>query len=734
VPQNSLDRIPKVRQPATKARVSGRLAAGVIALALGVHTHAHAQTCGRTISGTTTLVADLVCSGNGLVLDDRAALDCNGHTIRGRSDPADPTDGISADGASNVSIRNCTVKNFDTGIRLVNATNAFVKDNYTENNSTYGIEITRDSTGALIEGNHVLNNGDEGIHISGPFGRDSDHSILGNEIRDNATEGIYMLGSDGNIVAGNDIANHGAAGIYATDHNGDVAEGNVIEANTLWNDRIQLESGSRLNIVAGNTISKTGRGVQIVGDENTITQNIVANANINGIQIEGNDNTITENTITGAATSGISIDGVNNAISCNQVTGNEIGLQFGADATPNTVHLNVIVGNVTGLDARSVTTAIAATENWWGCAEGPGPAFPECDSALGNVDASLPLTSEPPDSDADGAGDVCDTCTDTDGDGFGDPGFTASKCLRDNCPNVPNSGQDDQDGDGIGDLCDECTDTDGDGFGDPSFAASTCLPDNCRAVANPAQEDADRDGFGDPCDPCTDTDHDGFSDPGFPGSICPVDNCHRIPNPDQLDIDGNDVGEACECTAPAPGYCIAGGGNKNTDCLVEFNTAGPITLSRTRRWVKRVLRCHDGDLRCDRDGLADGLCTFGVSVCIGNTDPRLPHCRPAAVHSFEVVRPNANRTKSNVSRDNALRLEQGLRGLGVGIQRRGKLVVDALASPPTVNSCSPFVDLIVPAPKGNRAKTITKKFKMRGHTADGRGDKDILVLKCKRPL
>ena len=82
--------------------------------------------------------------------------------------------------------------------------------------------------------------------------------------------------------------------------------------------------------------------------------------------------------------------------------------------------------------------------------------------------------------------------SDSDHDGFGD--------LCDNCPAAANYDQADTDGDGIGDACDQCTDTDGDGWGNPGFAANTCPLDNCPDVFNIWQEDSDGDGVGDACE------------------------------------------------------------------------------------------------------------------------------------------------------------------------------------------------------------------------------------------
>lgn len=177
-----------------------------------------------------------------------------------------------------------------------------------------------------------------------------------------------------------------------------------------------------------------------------------------------------------------------------------------------------------------------------------------CDPALGDADGdghaddcdNCPeiSNSDQLDIDVDYMGDICDTCIDSDYDGYGDPGYLANVCPDDNCPYVYNLDQADTDEDGIGDKCDTCTDTDGDGYGDPGFDENICQTDNCPDTYNPDQIDSDGDGVGDLCDNCP---YDPLDDIDGDGLCADVDNCPYVYNPAQEDGDGNSEGDSCDC-------------------------------------------------------------------------------------------------------------------------------------------------------------------------------------------
>jgi hypothetical protein len=97
-----------------------KLVVFVLALALlGVApTTSFAQpSCGDTITTSTTLTTDLVCSGNGLrVSGSNVTLDLGGHTIRGLSGSSFSTTGVYSIEADHPIVMNGEIEGFDYGL------------------------------------------------------------------------------------------------------------------------------------------------------------------------------------------------------------------------------------------------------------------------------------------------------------------------------------------------------------------------------------------------------------------------------------------------------------------------------------------------------------------------------------------------------------------------------------------------------------------------------------------
>jgi hypothetical protein len=322
-----------------------------------------------------------------------------------------------------------------------------------------------------------------------------------------------------------------------------------------------------------------------------------------------------------------------------------------------------------------------------------------------------------PDQNGNGLADVGEAPFTPDGDADGD----GVPNGEDNCPFAANPDQADSDGNGVGDACDTANPPPGEGDDDGDGVPNET--DNCIGVANPDQADSDGDGLGDACDSVVTPPGTDPNDPDGDG-IGEGDNCPFIANADQADQNGDGVGDLCQCTLPRPGRCIPGGGDPRTDCLAEFNSPGPVQRRKGGK-VRRVLRCIDGDPACDQDRTADGTCTFAVSLCFGNDDPRFPACRATDPRRIDI-----REAPDGLAASRLLALASGV---GIEARLRGQQVVTPSATAGTTfatrNACTEPTLLQVPAPAPGKRR-VRRWIRMTTSDAQGRRDRDRLRLEC----
>jgi len=72
---------------------------------------------------------------------------------------------------------------------------------------------------------------------------------------------------------------------------------------------------------------------------------------------------------------------------------------------------------------------------------------------------------------------------------------------------------------------------------------------------------------------------------------------------------------------------VLGGGSPETDCYAVFD--GVELDSSSRKVI-----CTDGDARCDRDGIPDGVCRLDIRICAHV--PGIPGCRPRRIGDITV--------------------------------------------------------------------------------------------------
>ena len=205
--------------------------------------------CGDTVRGRATLTSNLgVCLETGLFVANGSLLDCNRRTITGRGQEA----GVLFESASGAAVHNCTITNFQIGVRVKGGQGNAIVDNEILDSEKYGIDLADAAAGIRIESNTIRDSGDEGIHVGTGA---SDNVILGNQFVHNKEENVYLLGASGTRVIGNVMVDAGASGIFIKH-----STNSYVADNIVFDNPIQVRGGSRDNVLEDNALRRFGSG------------------------------------------------------------------------------------------------------------------------------------------------------------------------------------------------------------------------------------------------------------------------------------------------------------------------------------------------------------------------------------------------------------------------------------------------------------------------------------------
>ncbi|MDE1833033.1 MAG: right-handed parallel beta-helix repeat-containing protein [Candidatus Micrarchaeota archaeon] len=196
-----------------------------------------------TLSGDISMAAYMNISNPAAVYDNirciniassDVVLDCNGHAITGGSYA------IYSSHQFNVTIENCRISSFNTGIQLVNLSQSHVRNVTITNSSQYAISLS--NTTSVSVQNASASSGNFGLYM---YNAASD--VIGNPTMLKNQYGIYLASSLGNIFQGGSVLNSTSYDVYAT----------ADSANTSYNIMQGTSCGLTNAEWAGCTVKKT---------------------------------------------------------------------------------------------------------------------------------------------------------------------------------------------------------------------------------------------------------------------------------------------------------------------------------------------------------------------------------------------------------------------------------------------------------------------------------------------
>ncbi len=178
-----------------------------------------------------------------------------------------------------------------------------------------------------------------------------------------------------------------------------------------------------------------------------------------------------------------------------------------------------------------------------------------------------------------------------------------------------------------------------------------------------------------------------------------------------IDVDQNsgrvyvvDFGSANITTLTPVDRLFPGGGPQATDCWSEFSDVSPV-LNQQGQPTSKVV-CRDGD-PCDRDGAANGVCTFAVGLCL-----RVPRSGCVAPPLSSIQMAQLGQSMLDPSLQSLLNAAQAILG-GSSAECVGP---------------APVQVPLLSTPQGLRPSK--KRLRVQVRAASSKADTDRLTLRC----
>ncbi|HET6403854.1 MAG TPA: right-handed parallel beta-helix repeat-containing protein [Candidatus Thermoplasmatota archaeon] len=306
-----------------------------------------------------------------------------------------PGAGMFIIGGQSPVIENNTIRNYGTGIRVVDA-RAYIRNNTIENNVGAGVSIEGNSAPMDIQGNLVRLNGGDGIRLVNAVAV----PVFNNVVESNGGDGIHVRDSASAVLTGNTARANAGAGFSlrsAPDANltGNVAEANargiVVDATSLRvslvdnvvrqnaGDGVQLRAnGAR--VLGGASNANGGHGVRLDHALQATLTGVTANANtLDGVFIGGSQATLHRVNASLNARNGFTYDPMgpfellgNTPMTLVRGFGNGVAGLYNVDGNATSVRDGWWQGNKqAGVFNNDVGSVIDAAQNYWGSPSGP---------------------------------------------------------------------------------------------------------------------------------------------------------------------------------------------------------------------------------------------------------------------------------------------------------------------------------------------------------------------------